>query len=110
MYRLAPQRPSHGVVAPYTGGEILFSKDLTRRAVSDRYARGARIIAQRADGEPSAEHDLRFGGHDLLFLVRADGHLMAATQADTPVPQVGDTLVSLGPVPVAQATDGQLQR
>ena len=39
MYRLAPQRPSHGVVAPYTGGEILFSKDLTRRAVSDRYAR-----------------------------------------------------------------------
>ncbi len=45
-----------------------------------------------------------------LFLVRADGHLMAATQADTPVPQAGDTLVSLGPVPVAQATDGQLQR
>jgi hypothetical protein len=35
---------------------------------------------------------------------------MAATQADTPVPQARDTLVSLGPVPVAQATDGQLQR
>ena len=80
VYRLAPQRPSHGVVAPYTGGEILFSKDLTRRAVSDRYAGGARIIAQRADGEPSAEHDLPFGGHDLLFLVRADGHLVAATE------------------------------
>ena len=54
VYRLAPQLRSHGVVAPYTGGEILFSDGLTRRAVSDRYAGGARIIAQRAGGEPAA--------------------------------------------------------
>ena len=103
VYRLAPQRPSHGVVAPYTGGEILFGKDLTGRAVSDRYARRrARIIGQRVDGEPPAGHDLPSGGHDLLFLVRADGHLMAATQASTPVPQVRRHPVSLGPVPVEQ--------
>ena len=103
MYRLAPQLRSHGVVAPYTGGEILFSESLTRLAVSDRYAGGARIIAQPAGGEPAI-------GHDLLFLVRADGQLTAVTQTDRPVPQAGDTMVSLGPVPVAQATDGRLRR
>jgi NhaP-type Na+/H+ or K+/H+ antiporter len=103
VYRLAPQRPSHGVVAPYTGGEILFRKDLTRRAVTDRYADGARITVQRADGAPAAAHDTPFAGHDLLFLVRADGHLAAVTQDDTPVPRAGDTMVSLGPVPVPAA-------
>ena len=103
VYRLAPQRPSHGVVAPYTGGEILFRKDLTRRAVTDRYACGARINVQRADGAPAAAHDTPFAGHDLLFLVRADGHLAAVTQDDTPVPRAGDTMVSLGPVPVPAA-------
>jgi NhaP-type Na+/H+ or K+/H+ antiporter len=105
VYRLGPQLPSHGVVAPYTGGEILFSESLTRLAVSDRYAGGARIIAQPVGGEPAA-------GHDLLFLVRADGQLTAVTQTDTPEPQAGDTTVSLGPVPVpvAQATDGRLPR
>ena len=46
-------------------------------------------------------------GHDLMFLVRADGQLTAVTQTETPVPQAGDTMVSLGPVPVAQATDGR---
>ena len=103
VYRLGPQLPSHGVVAPYTGGEILFSESLTRLAVSGRYAGGARIIAQRAGGEAAA-------GYDLLFLVRADGQLTAVTRADTPVPQAGDTEVSLGPVPVGQATDGRLPR
>jgi hypothetical protein len=91
------------VVAPYTGGEILFRKDLTRRAVTDRYADGARITVQRADGAPAAAHDTPFAGHDLLFLVRADGHLAAVTQDDTPVPRAGDTMVSLGPVPVPAA-------
>ena len=99
VYRLAPQLRSHGVVAPYTGGEVLFSEALTRRAVSGRYAGGARIITWRADGEPAA-------GHDLLFLVGADGQLTAATQAGTPVPRAGDTAVFLGPVPVDQAADG----
>src|ERR1700761_4745005 len=54
VYRLGPQRHSHGVVAPYTGGEILFGHDLTRLTVNDRYADGARISVQRASVEPAA--------------------------------------------------------
>ena len=110
MYRLAPQLPSHGVVAPYTGGEILFGDGLTRLAVSSRYDGGARIITQRADGEAGTDgkagtaHDLLPAGHDLLFLVRADGQLAAVTRSGTPAPRAGDTVVSLGPVLVAQAT------
>ncbi len=105
VYRLAPQLHSHGVVAPYTGGEVLFGDDLTRRTVNDRYADGARISVRPASGGPA-------DGADLLFLVRADGHLAAVTQAGRPAPQAGDTLVSLGPVPVpaAQAGDGRRPR
>ena len=40
------QLRSHGVVAPYTGGEVLFRDGLTRRTVNDRYADGARISVQ----------------------------------------------------------------
>jgi hypothetical protein len=99
VYRLAPPLRSHGVVAPYTAGEILFGDGLTRGAVSGRYHDGARIAAQPANGVLPA-------GHDLLFLVRADGQLPAVTHTGTPAPEAGDTIVSLGPVPVAQATDG----
>jgi NhaP-type Na+/H+ or K+/H+ antiporter len=102
VYRLAPQLRSHGVVAPYTDGEILFGPAMTRPAVSGRYRSGGRIVAEPANGELAA-------GHDLLFLVRADGQLMAVTQAGTPAPLAGDTAVSLGPAPAAEATDGQLQ-
>jgi hypothetical protein len=94
---------SHGVVAPYTGGEILFRDGLTRLAVNDRYADGARINVRQAEDGPAAGPDEA----DLLFLVRADGHLAAVTQAGAPPPQAGDTMVSLGPVPVAQAADGR---
>ena len=55
-------------------------------AVSCRYNDGARIAAQRANGALPA-------GHDILFLVRADGQLTAVTQSDTAVPQAGDTIV-----------------
>jgi hypothetical protein len=106
VYRLAPQSRSHGVVAPYTGGEVLFSDDLTRRTVNDRYADGARISVRPTSGEPAAGADEA----GLLFLVRADGRLAAVTHAGRPAPQAGDTLVSLGPVPVAQAADGRRPR
>ena len=76
---------------------------MTRPAVSGRYHDGARIAAQHADGALPA-------GHDVLFLVRADGRLTAVTQADAAVPQAGDTIVFLGPVPVAQPVDGRSQR
>jgi NhaP-type Na+/H+ or K+/H+ antiporter len=109
VYRLAPRLRSHGVVAPYTGGEILFSEALTRPAVCGRYQDGARITTRRADAQPGADGEAR-AGHDVLFLVGADGQLTAATQSGTPVPRAGDTIVSLGPVPVALATESRVPR
>jgi hypothetical protein len=88
------------VVAPYTGGDILFGDGLTRQAFGSRYHDGARIVAQPANGVLPT-------GHDILFLVRADGQLAAVTTAGTPASEAGDTIVSLGPVPVAQPADGQ---
>ena len=98
VYRLAPPQRSHGVVAPYTTGEILFAKGMTRPAVTKRYQDGARIVAHGTDGVLPA-------GQDLLFVVRADGQLVPVTQTSTPTPQPGDTLVSLGPVLAAQPAD-----
>jgi NhaP-type Na+/H+ or K+/H+ antiporter len=98
VYRLAPPQRSHGVVAPYTTGHILFATGMTRPAVTERYQDGARIVVHGADGVPPA-------GQDLLFIVRADGQLSAVTQTSTPTPQAGDTLVSLGPVLAAQPAD-----
>jgi hypothetical protein len=90
VYRLGARLPSHGVVAPYTGGEILFAPQLTRYEVGRRYSDGARICTQAAsDGIPA--------GGDLLFLVRADGRLDPVTQVGPPEPQAGDTMVLLGP-------------
>ncbi len=97
VYRLAPPQPSHGVVAPYTAGEILFGNGLTRPAVTGRYQDGARIIAHGGG--------ILAAGQDLLFVVRADGQLAAVTQASTPAPQSGDTIVALGPALAAQPAD-----
>jgi hypothetical protein len=99
VYRLGPPLRSHGVVAPYTGGEILFGDGMTREVFSGRYHAGARIVARPANGVLPT-------GHDLLLRVRADGQLAAVTQTGTPAPQAGDTIVSLGPVPIAQPTEG----
>ena len=98
VYRLAPPQRSHGVVAPYTTGEILFATGMTRPAVTKRYQDGARIVAHDTDGVLPA-------GQDLLFVVRADGQLVPVTQTSTPTPEPGDTLVSLGPVLAAQPAD-----
>jgi hypothetical protein len=88
VYRIGPQLPSHGVVAPYTGGEILFGAELTRLEVGHRYAGGARVVNRPGDDEIPP-------GMELLFLVRADGKLMPVTRASPPVPQPGDTMVLL---------------
>jgi NhaP-type Na+/H+ or K+/H+ antiporter len=98
VYRLAPPQRSHGVVAPYTTGHILFATGMTRPAVTARYRDGARIVVHGADGVLPA-------GQDLLFVVRADGQLTAVTQTSTPAPEPGDILVSLGPVLAAQPAD-----
>jgi hypothetical protein len=98
VYRLAPPQRSHGVVAPYTAGEILFGNGMTRSAVTGRYQDGARIVAYGADGALPA-------GQDLLFRVRTDGQLAAVTHTSTPAPQAGDTMVSLGPALAEQSAD-----
>ena len=88
VYRLGVRLPSHGVIAPYTGGEILFDQQLTRYEVSRRYASGGRICTRPADGVAAADGSL-------LFLVRADGQLAPVTRTGPPESQEGDTMVLL---------------
>jgi NhaP-type Na+/H+ or K+/H+ antiporter len=90
VYRLGARLPSHGVVAPYTGGETLFAARLTRYEVGRRHAAGGRISTWPAQGGMPA-------GSDLLFLVRADGTLAPVTRSGMPAAGNGDTLVLLGP-------------
>ena len=77
VHRLGARLPSHGVIAPYTGGVILFGTSLTRHDIGQRYAAGARIFTRPAVGGIPA-------GSDLLFLVRANGILAPVTQTSTP--------------------------
>ena len=90
VYRLGARLPSHGVVAPYTGGEILFAARLTRYEVGRRHAAGATISSGPAHGGVPA-------GSDLLFLVRTDGTLAPVTRTRTSAAENGDILVLLGP-------------
>jgi len=90
VYRLGARLPSHGVVAPYTGGETLFAARLTRYEVGRRHAAGGTISTWPAHGGMPA-------GSDLLFLVRADGTLAPVTRNSIPAAENGDTLVLLGP-------------
>ncbi len=90
VYRVGPARRSHGVVAPYTGGEVLFGDALTGIAISGRCHDGAEIVTRpAADAVPD--------GYDLLFVVRADGRLVPVTEHHRPPAEQGDTLVLLGP-------------
>lgn len=89
VFRLGPPASGRGVVAPYTSGDVLFGRTLNRSTLASRYKNGARIVALRAAGA------LLPAGHDLLFLVRADGRLEPATRRRTPTPRAGDTVVAL---------------
>jgi len=88
VFRLGPPAGGLGVVAPFTGGDVLFSQALNRSTLASRYEDGARIVALRSTSSLPA-------GHDLLCLVRADGRLEPATRRRTPTPRAGDTLVAL---------------
>ncbi|MFJ1709086.1 cation:proton antiporter [Kitasatospora sp. NPDC088346] len=92
VYRVGPTRRRHGVVAPSTGGKILFGDALTGPALAHWYAEGARIAALPVqDGIPA--------GAALLFRVRADGALAPVIEDGTPLPKEGDIAVLLGPPP-----------
>ena len=90
VYRLAAPQPSHGVVAPYLGGEILFGPELSGAAIARRHAAGSRIVTCHV-GDPAAAE------HDVLFVVRGNGQLAPVTHSGVPAAEPGDTLVLLGP-------------
>ena len=90
VYRLGTRRPSHGVVAPYTGGETLFSSQLTRYELTRRYAGGARICLHPPDGAMAGA-----AAGEPLFVVRADGRLAPVTRSGPPEPEAGDTVIAL---------------
>ncbi|MFD9305667.1 cation:proton antiporter [Streptomyces sp. NPDC060048] len=92
VYRVGPPHGSHGVVAPYTGGDILFGAALVRHVLAERYERGARFVIQPGSAPLPA-------GHDTLFVVRADQRLEPVTERQHVTPQEGDTVVLLGSVP-----------
>lgn len=90
VHRLAPPTRSHGVVAPYTGSEALFGEGLNRPALAHRYANGAHIVTHRVDRAIPA-------GHDVLFVVRPDGRIFAATETSVPTAGGGDIAILLTP-------------
>ncbi|WP_030717577.1 cation:proton antiporter [Streptomyces sp. NRRL F-2580] len=92
VYRVGPPHESHGVVAPYTGGAILFGGSLVRHVLATRYEQGARFLVQ-----PASDPVPR--GHETLFLVSAEGRLDPVDATQPPTPQKGDVVVLLGPVP-----------
>jgi NhaP-type Na+/H+ or K+/H+ antiporter len=88
VYRVGPPAGDRGVVAPYSGGRVLFGHALNRSTLASRYAEGARIVVRPAgDDLPS--------GHEVLFVVHADGRLDPATRQRAPEFDVGDTVVLL---------------
>jgi NhaP-type Na+/H+ or K+/H+ antiporter len=103
VYRLRPRLPSHGVVAPYTGGETLFGADLTRPAVIQRYRDGARIAA-RPGRDPAP------AGSEMLFVIQADGQLVPATEHTRPAHRGEDTIVLLEPEQTTAGTGGMPQQ
>ncbi|CAM5676587.1 cation:proton antiporter [Streptomyces canus] len=90
VHRLNAPADSHGVVAPFIGGEVLFGPGLTWPAFSRRYEEGAAVLGQPAG-------DTVRPGSDPLFLVRRDGRLDPVTAGATPLPRPGDTVVLLTP-------------
>ncbi|MFF7178598.1 cation:proton antiporter [Streptomyces sp. NPDC008121] len=93
VYRVGPPHDGHGVVAPYTGGDILFGSHLVRHVLAERYERGARFVVQPASAPLPPEHDT-------LFVVRAGHRLEPVTgRQQRAVPRGGDTVVLLGSVP-----------
>ncbi|RFC71653.1 cation:proton antiporter [Streptomyces sp. AcE210] len=90
VHRLNATADSHGVVAPFIGGEVLFGTDLTWQTFARRYEEGAAVLGQPAG-------DALLPGSDLLFLVRRDGSLDPVTEGSRPRPLPGDTAVLLAP-------------
>ncbi|MEU8465803.1 cation:proton antiporter [Streptomyces sp. NPDC029003] len=101
VYRVGPPHETHGVVAPYTGGAVLFGGSLVRHVLAARYEQGARFLVQPAS-RPLPP------GHEPLFVVRDDGGLEPFDGTRAVVPRAGDLIVLLGPAPPgAEPTAGE---
>ncbi|MFJ6756289.1 cation:proton antiporter [Streptomyces sp. NPDC091273] len=94
VYRVGPPHESHGVVAPYTGGAVLFGGSLVRHVLAERYEQGARFLVRPAS-DPIPP------GHERLFVVSGDGRLDPVDETQAVNPREGDLVVLLGPVPPA---------
>ncbi|THA75208.1 sodium:proton exchanger [Streptomyces sp. A0642] len=88
VYRVGPPHDSHGVVAPYTGGDILFGGQLVRHVLAARYEAGARFLVQPASTPLPP-------GSETLFVVRADLRLEPVTEKRRATPGEGDSVVLL---------------
>lgn len=99
VYRVGPPHGSHGVVAPYTGGDILFGTALVRHVLAQRYEEGARFVVRPASSpRPPAS--------DTLFVIRADRRLEPVTEQQRVTPREGDSVVLLVPGPAAEPAGG----
>ncbi|MDX3605265.1 cation:proton antiporter [Streptomyces sp. FL06-04B] len=90
VYRVGPPHDSHGVVAPYTGGDILFGRALVRHALAAQYDAGARFLVQPASAPFPA-------GSETLFVIHDDLRLEPVTEKCRVVPGQGDRVVLLAP-------------
>ena len=90
VYRIGPPPDAHGVVAPYTGGDILFGRPLVRHVLAERHQRGAHFLVQPASSPLPPEHDT-------LFVVRADHRLDPVTENRTVTAQEHDSVVLFVP-------------
>ncbi|WP_406099305.1 cation:proton antiporter [Streptomyces sp. NBC_01013] len=90
VYRVGPPEDSHGVVAPYTGGDILFGRPLVRHALAARYGTGARFLVQEASAPMPP-------GSETLFVVREDLRLEPVTENRRIIPGKGDSVVLITP-------------
>ena len=85
-----------------TGVGLVFALAVGSQVLASRLRFPAMLLA---DTVGERVYRLAPAGADLLFVVRADGQLVAVTQTGTPTPQPGDTLVSLGPALAAPSAD-----
>ncbi|MEU5076036.1 sodium:proton antiporter [Streptomyces asoensis] len=92
VHRVGPPPGGSGVVAPYTGGAVLFGPRYARHTLTARHEAGARFRLQPASAPPPP-------GCDTLFVVGGDGRLEPVTEGRPSTAGEGDTLVLLGPAP-----------
>ncbi|QES49529.1 sodium:proton exchanger [Streptomyces venezuelae] len=90
VYRVGPPQRSHGVVAPYTGSDILFGGALVRHVLAERHEGGARFVVQPASVPRPPEHET-------LFVLREDRRLEPVTEQHRVTPEEGDSVVLLVP-------------